>query len=145
MTKKQLYFVIGILTVVLCVVLFIPTEKKIVEAPAQEVVSEPTDNQSAEGEASTELDTVRDAVFPEQVILEGTFLSLTEGENQHGKTFEYMLLHDGVEVLRIDLRPLLGYSELNVEEKLGVARGAQVRVVGIMEDGEFKVSSVVAQ
>jgi len=149
MTKKQLYFVIGALAVVLLFVLFVPTGEKRQDTSslerAKEVPLPPEEGaltQLQEEEVVT--DTVADDL-PEQVTLEGRFLSLVDGENQHGKTFKYMLLHDGSEVLRVDLRPLIGYSEIDVTQKLGVDREDDVRVIGIMEDGEFKVQSIAAQ
>lgn len=148
MNKKQLYFVVIVLGLGLLFVLFVPTGEPKREASsleqAQEVPEKPTEAVSEEMLEVNVSDEATDDM-PEQVTLEGEFLSLADGENQHGKTFKYMLLYDGVEVLRVDLRPLLGYSEIDVIQKLGVERGQEVRVVGIMEDGEFKVTSITQQ
>tara|TARA_B100000745_G_C20038942_1_gene353971 strand:- start:243 stop:695 length:453 start_codon:yes stop_codon:yes gene_type:complete len=150
MTKKQLYFVIGVLAAVLLFVLFVPDDKPAEDQSTlqktQELSKKTDETQEEENAVEiSEVDEAEAADLPEQVTLEGEFLSLADGENQHGKMFKYMLLHDGVEVLRIDLRPLIGYSDIDVIQKLGVDRGAQVRVIGIMEDGEFKVSSIAGQ
>lgn len=147
MTKKQLYFIVAALSLALLLVLFVPSgeSQKQVSVPEEtstapqdaiEAVAEPAEAVQQESDASE---------LPLQVTLEGEFLSLSDGENQHNKSFKYLLLHDGIEVLRIDLRPLIGYSDMQVTEKLGVERGDAVRVIGIMEDGEFKVTEILPQ
>jgi hypothetical protein len=49
---------------------------------------------------------------------------------------------DGTEVVRIDLRPLLGYSVIDPIGKLGVDRGVQVVVTGIMTDKGFEIATI---
>lgn len=149
MTKKQLYFVIVILVLALLWVLFARTDTMpqigdtSPETAQESLVSAPEEVEIVED--ISEVDAFTAEEFPEQVILEGEFLSLVDGVNPWDKVFKYMLLHDGVEVLRVDLRPLVGYSDIDIPQKLGVERGEKVRVIGIMDDGEFTVTSVSRQ
>ncbi len=147
MKKKHLYGLFAAVVLFGIALLFFvrDTQPKLPEAPTQEVGAEPEQRQEAapqEQSSNTASDTQG---VPQQVTVEGTFLSLVRGENRFEKTFQYLLLDDGSEVLRIDLRPLIGYSELEVEKKLGVKRGDRIRVTGTIEDGTFTVSAIEAQ
>ena len=144
MTKKQLYIIVGVLSALLVYVLFMPTgvsnttvEKDVTspEEVQQETVVLESEVTTAEEEGGT-------ANTQEKVTLEGTFVGLLDGEDPYQKEFKYLLLNDGVEVLRIDLRPLIGYSDINVIEKLGVDRGDTITVTGTMKDDEFVVETI---
>jgi len=144
MTKKQLYMVIAVLCGVLLYVFFMPVS--VTQAP--EGIDVDTAATAVEVEEVTEApgtleeEKENEADKSEPVVLEGTFVGLLDGENPYGKKFKYMLLHDGVEVLRIDLRPLVGMSDINIIEKLGVDRGDEITVTGRVHDGEFSVKSI---
>jgi len=144
MTKKQLYFVIAVLCVVLLYMLFVPSAE--VDAPElvpqeqeedMHVVVDETPALESVAQESVELEQSE-----EPMVLAGTFVGLLDGENAYQKKFKYLLLNDGEEVLRIDLRPLVGYSDINIVEKLGVDRGDEIRATGILREGEFFVESI---
>ena len=147
MTKKQLYIVIALLSALLLYVFFMPTQPKqetVVDVP---VLQENEETVSAtdladEGAASQEVSQDSKEQVDETVVLKGIFVGLLDGENVYQKKYKYLLLNDGVEVLRIDLRPLIGYSDINVIEKLGVDRGDQIQVSGVMNDTEFVVKRI---
>ena len=146
MTKKQLYILIAVLGTLLIIVLFIPTQKT--QTPTQEDVE--VQSEQVEEVLDTDLPVVTDEVLEgddvddvkPSVVLKGTFVGLLDGEDAYQKKFKYMLLNDGEEVLRIDLRPLVQYSDINIIEKLGVERGTGVVVTGVMHKDEFKVQSI---
>ncbi len=75
-------------------------------------------------------------------VLTGTFVGLLPAEDEFEKKYTYLLLDDGTEVLRIDLRPIVGYSDLNIIEKLGVQRGEEIQVLGSIKDGVFTVQTI---
>jgi len=145
MSKKQLYLVIAFLLGVLLYMLFVPVS--VTNAPEQQGVSveiETLEEIPEEVIDNFVVDTQEEQqdVELEIVTLEGTFVGFVDGENVYKKKFKYMLLNDGIEILRIDLRPLIGYSDLNLIEKLGVDRGDVVVVTGVMNEGEFKVQNI---
>lgn len=145
MSKKQLYLVITFLLGVLLYMLFVPVS--VTNAPEQQGVSveiETLEEIPEEVIDNFVVDTQEEQqdVELEIVTLEGTFVGFVDGENVYKKKFKYMLLNDGIEILRIDLRPLIGYSDLNLIEKLGVDRGDVVVVTGVMNEGEFKVQNI---
>jgi len=141
MTKKHLYIVITILCVVLLYVLFMPVA--VTQAPVHEDI-EPQEAEVQPDAGIVAPTTTQEVVVsePEPLILEGTFVGLLEAEDKYYKKFKYMLLNDGVEVLRIDLRPLIGYSDIDTIEKLGVERGDEVTITGEMDKGVFRIESV---
>ena len=142
MTKKQLYIVIGVLGAGLLYVFFMPVDTSVEQEPPRTV----TPNLAEESEVpevtvtEKENDELQDE--EEQVVLEGIFLSLADGTDKYDKKFRYLLLNDGSEVLRIDLRPLVGYSDINVLQKLGVVRGERVTVTGYMKEGVFTAQEI---
>lgn len=145
MTKKQLYFVIAGLCGVLLYVLFVPTAE--VDAPeivlqVQEEDLQVVVDQTLAAEGVAQLQKLVVEEVKEEMILEGIFVGLLDGENAYQKKFKYLLLNDGEEVLRIDLRPLIDYSDINIIEKLGVARGDEIRVHGSVLEGEFTVETI---
>lgn len=145
MSKKQLYLVITFLLGVLLYMLFVPVS--VTNAPEQQGISVETETLEEIPEEVIDnfvVDTQEEQqdVELEIVTLEGTFVGFVDGENVYKKKFKYMLLNDGIEILRIDLRPLIGYSDLNLIEKLGVDRGDVVVVTGVMNEGEFKVQNI---
>jgi hypothetical protein len=145
MTKKQLYFIIAGLCAVLLFVLFIPTEKskEVQVAATQQEVDIQAEDENVATESGTQEPVVTDEEKEaEPMVLEGVFIGLLDGENAYQKKFKYLLLNDGVEVLRIDLRPLVGYSDISIIEKLGVNRGDQIRATGMVHDGEFTVETI---
>jgi len=77
-----------------------------------------------------------------KVTLSGTFVALKEGADRLDKIYQYLLLNTGKDVLRIDLRPLIGYSSIDTIGKLGVERGDEVTVVGSMNDEGFSIESI---
>jgi hypothetical protein len=146
MTKKQLYIVIAGLCTVLLFVLFIPTDtiKEVVEIPQgqdEELQGVVDESLAAEGVAQEPV-VPNEEIEAEPLVLEGLFVGLLDGENAYQKKFKYLLLNDGEEVLRIDLRPLVGYSDINIIEKLGVDRGDEVRASGVVLEGEFVVETL---
>ena len=136
MSKKSLYIVIGGLVLVIGYLLFMPTAPKVV---APEVLPE-----EVEVEAVPEAvpEAVEPAVPANTVTVEGLFLSLAEEKTEFRKSFYYLLLDDGSEVVRIDLRPLLGYEINDPIGKLGVDRGQQVIVEGTMGDEGFSITGI---
>ena len=145
MTKKQLYIVIVFLCIGLAYVLLVPAQqqdKKTIEQVKDTPSTEQTKEEVSVDQKEAVVVTENTDVDEEVVILEGIFIGFVDGEDVYKKKFKYMLLNDGVEVLRIDLRPLIGYSDLNVIDKLGVQRGDTVTVTGMMNEGKFKIQSV---
>jgi len=145
MTNKQLYFVIAVLCGVLLYVLFIPAAE--VDAPEIVPQEHEEDMQVVVDKVLAPEEVEQEPVVPEEVgaepmVIEGEFVGLLDGENAYQKKFKYLLLNDGEEVLRIDLRPLVGYSDINIIEKLGVERGDEVRAVGVVKDAEFIVETI---
>jgi len=143
MNKKQLYFIIFVLVIILLGVLVMPTQKTVEMPPQLDVVIAPVEVD--ESEAGETVNATTTETGEEIIAIEGTFLSLIEEEDRFYKGFQVMLVDDGTEILRVDLRPLLGYSKIDVIEKLGVARGQMVTVTGSVGNGEFGVHSVEGQ
>jgi hypothetical protein len=147
MTKKQLYIIIGLLFAVLVYVIFMPVERKevYVEQEVEVVPLEEEPQEVIEEEVLEQPGLVKTEASEEVVVLEGIFVGFVDGADVYKKKYKYMLLNDGIEVLRIDLRPLVGYSDIDIPQKLGVERGDQVKITGVMNDGKFKIQSVVNQ
>jgi len=120
-----------------------PTQKTVEMPPQLDVVIAPVEVD--ESEAGETVNATTTETGEEIIAIEGTFLSLIEEEDRFYKGFQVMLVDDGTEILRVDLRPLLGYSKIDVIEKLGVARGQMVTVTGSVGNGEFGVHSVEGQ
>ncbi len=140
MSKKNLYSIIAILCAIILYLLFMPTQAPVVEAPVMVPIVATTTDDTVDTEAPP-----TDEASPEaedSVTIEGLFLSLAEAENEFQQDFFYLMLDDGTEVVRIDLRPLLGYSLIDPVGKLGVDRGQQVRVSGSMVDGKFVIAAI---
>ncbi len=95
-------------------------------------------------EQDIELDTQAENIQNEIVVIEGTLMGFMMDEDVYRKKFHYMLVNDGTEILRIDLRPLIGYSNPNddLTKRLGIERTNQIKVTGAMRDGEFKITAV---
>ncbi len=77
-----------------------------------------------------------------KVRLSGRFLALIEGTDRLDKIYQYLLLDTGTEIFRIDLRPLVGYSDIDIVEKLGVDRGQTITIIGVMNDEGFRLESI---
>lgn len=141
MSKRNLYLIIFILVAVIGYLFFRQNQ------PGEQTLPETSTTTSVGSTSSVPLE---DAVTPvatttkttETVTIDGLFLGLTEEENEYNKSFFYLLLDDGTEVVRIDLRPLLGYSLIDPISKLGVDRGQRVRLTGTMEDKKFVVGQI---
>jgi hypothetical protein len=138
MSKKSLYILIGGLVLIIGYLLFMPTTPP---AVAPEVAPEaPVTEGEVVPEARPAAET---AIVPEDTItIEGLFLSLAEEKTDFRKSFYYLLLDDGTEVVRIDLRPLLGYEIQDPVGKLGVDRGQQVIIEGTMGDEGFVIANI---
>ena len=95
-------------------------------------------------EQDIELDTQAENIQSETVVIEGTLMGFMMDEDVYRKKFHYMLINDGTEILRIDLRPLIGYSNPNddLTKRLGIERTNQIKVTGAMRDGKFKITAV---
>lgn len=138
MQKNILYVVIVILVVWVGYLLM----RQPVSAP--ETVPEPEDSTEAMA-ATTTSDTA--AEMADTVTFTGTFVSLVEGQSHDARVdrsqlFYYLLVDDGTEIVRVDLRPLFGYSTTDIIGKLGVERGDRVQVSGRMGTDGFVVSTV---
>lgn len=138
MSKKSLYVVIAGLLLLLGYVLFMPTVPEVV---APEVIPEAM-VEVAETVATTTPEVTDSSAAVEVVTIEGLFLSLAEEKTDFRKSFYYLLLDDGTEVVRIDLRPLLGYELQDPTGKLGVDRGQQVVITGTMGADGFSIKSI---
>lgn len=138
MSKKSLYVLIGGLLLIIGYLLFMPTTPAVV---APEVMPE---EESATEATTTEVapEPVEAPASEDVVTIEGLFLSLAEEKTDFRKSFYYLLLDDGTEVVRIDLRPLLGYEIQDPISKLGVDRGQQVVITGTMEADGFAITSI---
>lgn len=138
MRQRFLYSVIALMAAVIIYLLFVPQEPVSAPSALPEPVAEvdaplpepepPVTPQASEDEAT--------------VTIEGLFLGLAEEPTEFRKSFYYLLLDDGTEVVRIDLRPILGYELLNPVEKLGVDRGQRVVVTGTMGDSGFTIATI---
>ncbi len=141
MSKKALYSIIAILIAIVAYLLFVPTPAPVAEAPGN---IEPTPEPKVETKAaSTDIGT-ETTESVETITIEGLFLSLEEAGTDFRKSFYYLLLDDGTEIVRIDLRPLLGYSVVDPIGKLGVDRGQQVRITGTTEGGAFTIATITS-
>lgn len=143
MSKQQLYIVIALLGGVMLYLLFVPAATPVPLTPSDSV------DTVSETEASPDVTPQTPAVSAtepvvDEVVIEGLFLGLAEEETDFRQSFYYLLLDDGTEVVRIDLRPLLGYSTTDVIEKLGVDRGVRVRITGSMTDTGFQIATITA-
>ncbi len=138
MQQRLLYAVIVILGGVIVYLLFIPQEPvpAPMAPPEAEPVAEPADEPQAPQESAEQVST------SEQVTIEGLFLGLAEEPTEFQKSFYYLLLDDGTEVVRIDLRPLLGYELTNPIAKLGVDRGQRVVITGTVADTGFAITEI---
>ncbi len=139
MSKKALYSIIGILLAIVAYLLFVPTQAPVVEAPGQ---IDPAPELPAKTEATSTDGGVETVERVETIAIEGLFLSLEEAETDFRKSFYYLLLDDGTEIVRIDLRPLLGNSIIDPISKLGVDRGQRVRITGTTENGVFTIAAI---
>ena len=144
MPKNILYIIIFILAIWLGYEL---TNKDMVSDPESGVVTEPVVVEDVPEEVVATTTSPEAAVPNDAMVLEGTFMSLVEGQSSEAradlrKTFYYMLVDDGTEIVRVDLRPLLQYSTIDPEEKLGVVRGDRVVITGSMNATGFEVVSV---
>ena len=145
MTKKYLYLIIALLGFVLLYMLFVPEQKQKIETYQKTELQIPAQIENTESSMEVGEQTspsVKKDAIPEEITLLGVFVGFVDGTNVHKKKYKYMLLNDGMEVLRIDLRPLVGYSDLNLLEKLGVKRGDDVKVIGVMNKEKFLIQSV---
>ncbi|MFT7507471.1 MAG: hypothetical protein ACI92I_000625 [Acidimicrobiales bacterium] len=143
MTKKQLYILIALLSGVLLYVLFMPVA--VTNAPEVPTLDTSVENYESSENVSDTVDVLEEEVVldePETLTIEGTFVGLLEAENRFHEKFSYLLLDDGSEVFRVDLRPLIGMSDIDIIAKLGVNRGDEVVVTGTVTDGEFSVESI---
>ena len=143
MSQKGLYIIIIFLGGFILYLLFVPADVDTQPTNIQEESSVDT-----EVATSTKQEIIEDAAVPEDenedIVLEGVFIGLVDGENVHKQKFKYLLLDDGLEVLRIDLRPLLQYDVRDITQKLGVERSERVEVTGHMQDDVFVVVSIEA-
>lgn len=77
------------------------------------------------------------------VTLSGVFLSLQEVQTEWRSSYMTMLLDDGTEIMRVDLRPILGSDIRDVSQKLGIERGERVEIEGSVNDeGSFRASVI---
>ncbi len=89
-------------------------------------------------EPSVEIDEDVSVVTDEDLILlEGVFLGFADGKDRYLGSFKYALIDDGTEVVRVDLRSIVGYDVTDLEKELGIEVGELVEVKGYLEEGEF--------
>lgn len=121
--------------------LVVPLSEDVIPAADEEgTVEVPATNLSDQAVEASE-------VTPGTIVLSGTFVGLVESEPDGDmRKFLYLLLNDGTEVIRISLRPLLGLTDFNPEERLGVTRGSQVVITGALnpETGDFTIATITS-
>lgn len=120
--------------VYLWVSLLFHQEQKSEEAEVvEETVTLPEEQVVTQPEATT----TTTAQQEYELIISGTLVGFDDGKEQLEGSFKYALINDGTEILRVDLRNLIGYEVTALEEKLGVSVGESVTVFGYMESGVF--------
>lgn len=78
-----------------------------------------------------------------EIVITGTFLSLQEVQTEWRTSYMTMLVDDGTEIIRIDLRPIVNNDVRDIPQKLGVERGERIEVRGVLNDeGDFRATAV---
>lgn len=131
---------------------FIWVQLMTISEPASAPASEPVQNATSSTPATTSASTARVTATTStqatsststEVRIEGVFLSLQEMETQWRTAHTYLLLDDGTEIFRVDLRPLLGNTVREVTTKLGIERGDRIEVLGRMsDDNTFTIQAI---
>ena len=112
-------------------------------APVQNATSSTQATTSVPTAPATTTSTQATSSTSTEVRIEGVFLSLQEMETQWRTAHTYLLLDDGTEIFRVDLRPLLGNTVREVTTKLGIERGDRIEVLGRMSaDNTFTVQAI---
>lgn len=142
MSKKQLYFVICVLAVIILYLLFAPQEE--VMAPEGDIDTEAVDSTPSETDVSDtdSASTESDEAPLGEIFIEGTLIGFADGKDQFLGAYKYALVDDGSEVLRVDIRTIVGYQVLNLENELGVEIGHRIVLRGYLEDGMFVATKV---
>lgn len=89
-----------------------------------------------------DIETVPSPVKTASIEFNGTLVGFVDGKDEIHGSYKYALINDGIEVLRIDLRPIVGYDVTNLEADLGVSIGNQVIVSGNMQKNDFVVVAI---
>jgi len=143
MSKASLYLVILILLGVIGYSLFVPQQE--VVAPTLEDEPSVVQNKNSEATETDELGeqtTIDKTSKTGSIVFTGILTGFADGKDHYLGSYKYALINDGIEILRIDLRPLIGYDITNLEIDLGVVVGSTVKVTGEMEAGKFVIISI---
>lgn len=141
MSKRVLYIVIAVLALVILWLLFVPSSDE-PTVKVEERDSSVIDADIANSEETSETTKNDDQLEDDLVTLEGTYIGLADGKDEFLGSFKYALVDDGTEVIRVDLRSIVGYDVTGLEEELQLSPGQSVSVKGYLENGEF-VATVI--
>jgi len=114
-------------------------------------ISDPviTDTKAPEPEATPQLEPEVEDDTPltedEGISFSGVLLDFVDGKDEFLGAFKYALVDDGTEIIRVDLRSIVGYDVTELESDLGVTIGERVTVKGFLEDGEFVATYIKAE
>lgn len=143
MSTRALHVIILILLAVIIYLLFMPQQ----EVVAPEVVPEVAE---PIGEAA---DTVEVTSEPTEaapnpasrvatIEFSGILIGFGDDKDQFLGSYKTALINDGIEVIPVDLRPLVGYDVTSLETDLGVRVGDTVTVYGNMDGDAFVISDI---
>ena len=146
MNSRVLLIVIAALLLVIAYLLY---EKPAADPESTIRVGEPviTDTEAPpqEPEAKEEIGVDESETNEDGVRLSGTLVDFADGKDEFLGSFKYALIDDGTEIIRIDLRSIVGYDVTQLESDLGVTVGERVVIVGHLEDGEFVPTNIKAE
>ena len=145
MSKGALYFIIIFLVGVIFYLLFVPQQT--VEAPVttpdteadtEADLPEPAAFDDTEPESSEEDTDIRTGT----IEFTGELVGFGDGKDQILGSYKTALINDGIEILSIDLRPVVGYDVTNLESDLGITIGEPVTVYGKMDGDTFVITDI---
>lgn len=142
MSKRALYFIIIVLVGALLYLLFVPEQS--VEAPTVTTQPLPETDTAVESVVNEDAAPIATPAKTASIEFNGTLIGFADGKDEILGSYKYALINDGIEVLRIDLRPLVGYDVTNLESDLGVSVGSAVTVLGNLEQGNFVVVAITS-
>jgi len=143
MSKSILYFIIIILLGVVGYLLLRP-EATVIAPTTPSSGNSTTSNATAESTQAEQSTTAgaEESNAPGNVVFTGTLVGFADGKDEFLGSYKYALINDGIEILRIDLRPLIGYDVTNIETDLGITEGATVTLTGSLVDSGFEVTTM---
>ena len=145
MSKSILYIVIILLAAVVLYLLFMPQQTAVAPVTTEdeaktEVLVEAAAETVEENKSADETD--ESEVKTGTIEFSGILVGFGDGKDQFLGSYKTALINDGIEVVAIDLRPLVGYDVTSLESDLGISIGSVVEVRGELIGEEFVVTSI---